>query len=152
MLEIKLKKLSNNAVTPFYAKMGDAAMDLTATHKEIDLYGNVSYRTGIAIELPENYVGLIFPRSSISKMNLDLANSVGVIDSGYRGEIIIKFKPTQFYKRDKTVISAPETLSYEIGEKIAQIMIVPIPTVYFKEVNDLSSSERNVGAFGSTGK
>lgn len=80
-MEVKIKKLNKNAVIPFYAKPGDAGMDLTATSKTFDDYGNVEYGTGLAIEIPKGHVGLIFPRSSICKQDLALTNAVGVIDS-----------------------------------------------------------------------
>ena len=96
-MEVKIKKLCDSAVIPSYAKPGDAGMDLVATSRIFDKYGNVEYGTGLAMEIPEGYVGLLFPRSSISKQDLSLANAVGVIDSGYRGEIKFKFKPTLAY-------------------------------------------------------
>lgn len=80
-MKVKIKKLNENAVIPSYSKQGDAGMDLVATSKIFDKYGNVEYGTGLAMEIPEGYVGLIFPRSSISKKDLALTNAVGVIDS-----------------------------------------------------------------------
>ena len=94
-MKIKIKKVSEKAVIPQYAKDGDAGMDLTAISKQIkhSLNGDhiIEYGTGLAIEIPCGYVGLIFPRSSIYKKDLRLSNAVGVIDSGYRGEIKFKF-------------------------------------------------------------
>ena len=84
-MEVKIKKLCETAVIPSYAKPGDAGMDLVATSRIFDKYGNVEYGTGLAMEIPEGYVVLIFSRSSIFKQELSLANTVGVIDSGYRG-------------------------------------------------------------------
>ena len=80
-MKVKIKKLNENAVIPSYSKQGDAGMDLVATSKIFDKCGNVEYGTGLAMEIPEGYVGLIFPRSSISKKDLALTNAVGVIDS-----------------------------------------------------------------------
>lgn len=80
-MKVKIKKLNENAVIPQYAKPGDAGMDLTATSKYFDEYGNICYGTGLAFEIPQGYVGLVFPRSSCSKQQLVLANAVGVIDS-----------------------------------------------------------------------
>lgn len=80
-MKVKIKKLNENAVIPSYSKQGDAGMDLVATSKIFDKYGNVEYGTGLAMEIPEGHVGLIFPRSSISKKDLALTNAVGVIDS-----------------------------------------------------------------------
>ena len=95
MLKINIKKLVPEAVIPSYAKPVDAGMDLVATSIGIDEYNNTVYGTGIAIEIPEGYVGLIFPRSSNAKTDLYLTNHVGVIDSGYRGEIMFKFRATR---------------------------------------------------------
>jgi dUTP pyrophosphatase len=140
-LHLKVKKLNKNAVTPKFAKPGDAGMDLTAISKEADTNNNIVYGIGIALEIPEGYVGLIFPRSSNSKQDLLLSNSVGVIDSGYRGEIIVKFK--------KTISHAN---SYTIGERVAQLVLMKLPVVHIEEVTELSTSERGDGGFGSTGK
>ena len=93
-MKVRIKKLDNNAVIPSYAVHGDAGMDLTATRKWFDESGNICYGTGLAFEIPEGYVGLVFPRSSCSKKQLVLANAVAVIDSGYRGEVVMKFKPS----------------------------------------------------------
>ena len=93
-MKVKIKKLCESAVIPTYAKPGDAGMDLVATSRIFDKYGNVEYGTGIAMEIPEGYVGLLFPRSSICKQDLALANAVGVVDSCFRGEIKFKFKHT----------------------------------------------------------
>ena len=80
-MKVKIKKLCESAVIPTYAKPGDAGMDLGATSRIFDKYGNVEYGTGLAMEIPEGYVGLIFARSSIFKQDLSLSNAVGVIDS-----------------------------------------------------------------------
>lgn len=93
-LKVKIKKLHKDAVIPSYAKEGDAGMDLTAVSKTYDKYGNTVYDTGLAFEIPKGYVGLLFPRSSNSKTDLRLTNSVGVLDSGYRGSVSFKFKNT----------------------------------------------------------
>lgn len=89
---VRIKKLSGRAVMPAKAHTTDAGFDLTATRKWCDEYGNLCYGTDLAFEIPEGYVGYIFPRSSNSKKDLTLSNSVGVIDSGYRGEVTFKFK------------------------------------------------------------
>lgn len=168
-MEVKIKKLCDNAVIPFYAKDGDAGMDLTATSRFFDEYGSAVYGFGLAFEIPKGYVGLIFPRSSIYKTDLSLSNSVGVIDSGYRGEVMAKFKPTLVYANNSTKsfsgnnydfvyapsenrCNAERARLYEVGDKIAQMIIIPIPNIEFKEVNDLSESERGNGGFGSTDK
>lgn len=140
-LKIKIKKLHPNAIIPRYSKLGDAGMDLTAVSKNQDEYGNIVYDTGLAFEIPEGYVGLLFPRSSIFKKDLVLSNSVGVIDSGYRGTVQFKFKPIDAFKLDE----------YEVRERIGQIIILPYPQIEFQEVDELSDTERSTGGFGSTG-
>jgi dUTP pyrophosphatase len=143
-MEVKIKKLHADAVIPSYSTYGDAAMDLTAVSLTIDKYDNLVYYTGLSMEIPYGYVGLIFPRSSVSKLELSLANSVGVIDSGYRGEIMCKFKRLA---NDLSQISG-----YVSGDRVAQIMIIPKPEISFVEVDELSDSVRGEGGFGSTGK
>lgn len=145
-MEVKIKKLSPNAVIPSYAKDGDAGMDLVATKIIENTSFDVTYGTGIAMEIPKGYVGLVFPRSSIRKTDLSLTNSVGVIDSGYRGEIQATFKKV-FGPNDIRI----DQTDYKVGDRIAQIIIVPYPSIKFVEVDDLTSTERGEGGFGSTG-
>ena len=90
------------------------------------------------MEIPVGYVGLLFPRSSISNYDLTLSNSVGVVDSGYRGNIKFRFKQTS-------------DLTYYIGDRIVQIIIIPHPHIQFVEVDELSDSERGSGGYGHTG-
>ena len=147
-MKLKVKKLSANAVIPSYAKPGDAGMDLTATTKALIQRTEGDHRregfklvfgTGIAVEIPAGYVGLIFPRSSIHKKANRLSNCVGVIDSGYRGEIKFVFDLTS------------QEGTYEIGDRIGQLVLIELPAVEVEEVDKLSESERGVGGFGSTG-
>lgn len=141
---VNIKKLNSNAVIPAYAKQGDAGMDLVAISCNYDASIDCHvYGTGLAVEIPEGYVGLIFPRSSNRKTDAYLPNSVGVIDSGYRGEIMVSFK-----NRDENFKINP----YELGDKVAQLIIMPYPLIKFKEVNELSKTERGEGGHGSTGK
>lgn len=152
-MKVNVKKLDSNAVLPTYARHGDAGMDLTATSKSYDEHGNVCYGTSLAFEIPTGFVGLLFPRSSNTKKDLILGNSVGVIDSGYRGEVVLKFKPVgNVFKDDGSAVDLhPITIdSYEIGDRIGQIIIMPYPQVEFNLVDELSSSDRGVGGFGST--
>lgn len=141
-LTVNFTRLSQKAVVPTYAKDGDAGLDLTAVeyHTNFD-HNYIEYDTGIAVEIPEGYVGYIFPRSSISKTSHTLANSVGVIDSGYRGSIKLRMR-FDTENQDK---------EYTYGDKIGQLVIMPIPRVELKEVTELSTSERGEGGFGSTG-
>jgi len=142
-LNVSVKKLHPNAVIPSYSKDGDAGMDLTATEIINESNCDITYGTGLAMEIPKGYVGLIFPRSSIRKYELQLSNSVGVIDSGYRGEIQATFK--------KSLRDVIGIRMYEIGDRIAQIIILPYPQIKFNEVKELSDTERGSGGFGSTG-
>ena len=144
-MEIKFKKLDPRAVAPVRAHNTDAGYDLVATHitTEINECGQLIlvYHTGLAIEIPEGYFGMLAPRSSILKKSLTLTNSIGVIDSGYRGEIMGKFKVTT------DVIPAV----YKDGEKFAQLLILPIADTTFTEASELSISDRGEGGYGSTG-
>lgn len=143
---VKIKKLSELAVIPAYGKPGDAGMDLTATSLTIDEFGNYEYGTDLAVKIPDGHVGLIFPRSSICKVTQSLTNSVGVIDSQYIGEIKFKFKPTM-----KVPIEKKSKSMYEVGERIGQLIIMPYPKIEFEEVDELPTTERGDGGFGSTG-
>jgi dUTP pyrophosphatase len=138
-MQVRIKKLNENAVIPTYAKEGDAGMDLVITDIKGENKLFITYGFGISMEIPEGFMGLVFPRSSIRKTDLVLSNAVGVIDSGYRGEIQVTFKKTGLNK-------------YEIGDRGAQIIIMPHPIVDFIEVEELTSTERGEGGFGSTGK
>lgn len=137
-MRIRIKKLHEDAVIPKYANFGDAAVDLVAVRTWEDNYGNICYGTGLAMEIPDHHVGLLFPRSSVSKTDLRLCNAVGVIDAGYRGEVMLKF--------DKQ-----GEKHYNIGDRVGQLMLVPIPSIQFVEVVNLPDSDRGTGGFGSTG-
>lgn len=139
-MDVKFKKLDKNAVLPSYANPGDAGLDLTAIRAE-RANGYIEYYTGLSIEIPDGFVGLIFPRSSISKKQQILSNSVGVIDSGYRGEIKFRFK--SLGTLDGKQIYSP-------GDKIGQLVIMPFPKVTVVESNELSDTQRNLGGFGSS--
>jgi dUTP pyrophosphatase len=141
-MKVKIKKIHPDAVIPSYAKTGDAGMDLVATTIISEEVFQITYGLGIALEIPEGFVGLVFPRSSIRKTDLSLTNCVGVIDSGYRGELQATFR------KERGVASR----KYEVGDRAVQIMIIPHPTIEFNEVNELSNTERGDGGFGSTGK
>ena len=142
-MQVKVKKLHPDAVIPSYSKAGDAAMDLTAISVTKDEHGNAVYGTGLAIEIPEGYVGLIFPRSSNSKTDLYLTNHVGVIDSGYRGEIMFKYR---------SIRGLLDAKIYAKNERVGQLMILPYPQIELVESDTLSETERGDGGFGSTGK
>ena len=144
-MQVKIKKLNSDAVIPKYAKEGDAGMDLVATRIINETLDSITYGTDIAMEIPEGYVGLVFPRSSIRNTDLSLSNAVGVIDSGYRGEIQATFNRKGVSQIDGHPI-------YMVGDRIAQIMIIPHPYIIFHQVEELSNTERGEGGFGSTGK
>lgn len=153
-MKVNVKKLDSNAVIPTYAKHGDAGMDLTATSKWYDESGNVCYGTQLAFEIPNGFFGLLFPRSSNTKKDLILGNSVGVIDSGYRGEVVLKFKLVmncQKFEKAKQDGSPGFDLDvYNIGDRVGQIVIIPVPQIEFNVVDELSTTDRGVGGFGST--
>jgi dUTP pyrophosphatase len=141
-MKVGIKKLHLDAVIPKYSKAGDAGLDLTATEIIKDAGFQITYGTGISVEIPLGYVGLIFPRSSIRNYELNLSNCVGVIDSGYRGEIQFTFNKT----------GGVPSKRYEVGERIGQLIIIPYPEIEFVELDNLSNSERGEGGFGSSGK
>ena len=169
-MEVKIKKLNINAVIPKYSLSGDAGLDLTAASKHYDEFGNVHYGTGLAFSIPEGYVGLLFPRSSNAKKDLILSNSVGVLDSNYRGEVSFKFKPSLYFADNKegggtvsdnydyVAYSAESEMDtyrvdeYKVGDRIGQIIILPYPKIKFKETDDLGETVRGEGGYGSTGK
>ena len=138
-MNVRFKKLHKAAVTPSYAKPGDAGMDLTAVAmKPTDKY--IEYDTGLAFEIPVGFVGLIFPRSSVSKTDLSLTNCVGVVDSGYRGPIKFRFRRA----KDGHI------KGYKAGDRIGQLVIMPYPSIELEEVEELTITDRMMGGFGST--
>lgn len=171
-LKVRIKKLHNDAVVPSYAHNTDCGMDLTAVSKTFDEYGNVVYGFGLAFEIPEGYAGFIFPRSSNHKSGLLLTNCVGIVDAGYRGEVTAKFAtrsvcamPRRFWHRLKFIFNNEsrgyetttwhhfdEDENYDIGDRVAQMVILPYPKVIFEEVDELSETDRGDGGYGSTGK
>jgi len=157
-MKVRIKKISPLAQIPTYAKDGDAGMDVIATSIISDTPTQITYGLGIALEIPKGFVGLVFPRSSIRKTGLQLSNSVGVIDSGYRGELQATFNKLfggeGMYDEVKTQDWYEKKANdwYRVGDRIAQIMIIPHPEVEFEEADELSDTERGEGGFGSTGK
>lgn len=139
-MKVKIRRNHPDAVLPTYSKKGDAGLDLTVVSRRgIDEY-HVEYDFGISLEIPEGFVGLVFPRSSIYKKQQVLSNSVGVIDSGYRGSI------------KAVMIGNIEKYIYDVGERAAQLIIMPYPMIEFEEVDELSATDRGEGGYGSTGK
>jgi dUTP pyrophosphatase len=154
-MKVKIQKISPLAKIPSYAKEGDAGMDVIATSIISDTPTQITYGLGIALEIPNGFVGLVFPRSSIRKTGLQLSNSVGVIDSGYRGELQATFNKLfggeGMYDEMKVNQMQPNDY-YKVGDRVAQIMIIPFPPIEFEQVTQLSETERGEGGFGSTGK
>lgn len=141
-MKIKFKKLVKHAMAPVQSTKGAACYDLFATDYRYDIDNMMhEYGTGIAIEIEKNHVGLLFPRSSISKTSLTLANSAGVIDSDYRGEITFRFREIDVRE-----------MFYIAGDRIGQILIIPYPDIEFEEVDKLSNTTRGAGGWGSTGE
>lgn len=142
-MEVKIKKLSSDAVIPTYGTEFSAGADLYSCNEETVIEGGKTafIGTGIAMEIPVGYVGLVYARSGLAcKRNLAPANKVGVIDSDYRGEIKVALHNHG---------TEPQTILK--GERIAQIVIAPYLTATFKEVSELEDSKRGAGGFGSTG-
>ena len=169
-LKVRIKKLHPDAVIPKYAHDADCGMDLTAVNKEYDNYGNVVYGFGLAFEIPKGYAGFIFPRSSNYKTGLLLSNCVGIVDSCYRGEVMAKFSmlksnvvPARLLDRIRWFIKGHFDRnvpmngnycglgSYNVGDRVAQMVILPYPKVTFEEVDELSETDRGDGGYGSTG-
>lgn len=170
-INLKIKKLYDEVPTPTYGTSGSAGLDLTAMSRFYDKNGNVVYGTGIAVEIPEGYVGLLFPRSSITKKDIIVKNCVGVIDSDYRGEIMLKCCPSlgfaenegnenfrygigteQDWYNSVTYQDYNTNQHYKIGDKCCQLILMEIPKMNIQIVNELSETERGIGGYGSTGK
>ena len=143
-MKIRYKKLSERAITPTYGTEYSAGADLYSAEDGVILAPHATHlvHTGIAVEIPEGYCGLIFARSGLaSKRGLAPANKVGVIDADYRGEIMVAL-------HNHTDSEA----SIEAGERVAQLAIVPFLKAEFEETDALSETVRGEGGFGSTGK
>ena len=140
-LKVKVKKLNEDAILPTYATPGAAAFDLYANNMDGDVIG-----TGLSFEIPEGHVMRVYSRSGHGfKYGVTLANSVGVIDSDYRGEVKVRLvcnHTNDLYN----------LLSVNVGDRIAQAIIEPIPRVEFELADELSETERGSGGFGSTGQ
>lgn len=190
-MRVKIKRLHPDAVIPKKAHTTDAGFDLVATSRVFAADGTATYGTGLAVDIPQGYVGLLFPRSSIYKQDQMQTNSVGVIDAGYHGEVMVKMKPTLIYIDNPGIIPNQATRpdqhdgtdqtdastqmvtfhgrsedypdvpdghlpfpfrAYEVGERIAQLVIIPYPDILFEETDEFPASERDKGGFGSSGK
>lgn len=145
MTSIKIKKLNENAIIPTYGTEFSAGADLYALPGEaitVEPHQTVMIHTGLAMEIPEGYAGLIFARSGLaSKRGLAPANKVGVVDPDYRGEFMVALHN-----------HTDEPRTVEGGERVAQLVIVPFIQGSFEVANELSETVRGEGGFGSTGK
>jgi dUTP pyrophosphatase len=141
---IKVKRHSDKAHLPKFETKGSAGADLVAVHIIKNGLFSVWYDCEIRTEIPEGYVGLVFPRSSISNKPLMLAYSVGVVDSDCRGTYQVRF--------NRTFWGIFSRKQYEVGNRIAQLVIVKLPTVEYKDVKTLNVTKRGTKAYGYTGK
>jgi dUTP pyrophosphatase len=157
-MNIQIKKLHPDAVIPNKAHESDAGYDITAIDDGVvDDAGFVQYRTGISVRPDEGYHLEVFPRSSISKYDLSLANSIGLIDNGYRGEILLRFKlATRAVKGPMSSdVFASQYSPYKLyvkGDKIGQIVVRKTVHADFQLLEELDVTSRSVGGFGSTGR
>lgn len=141
---VNIKKLKSNATIPTYGSAYAAGADLYACIDEpitIEPQQTILVPTGLAMEVPEGYAGLIYARSGLaSKKGLAPANKVGVVDADYRGEVMVAL-------HNHSSVAA----TIEVNERIAQLVIAPFLAASFTEVNELSDTVRGAGGFGSTG-
>jgi len=144
-MDIALQRLHPDAVLPRFAHEGDAGSDLVAV-EAVTLApngGRAMVATGFAMALPEGYAGFVLPRSGLAaKHGVTCANAPGLIDAGYRGEIKV------------ALVNLDPTNPYDVkpGDRIAQLVIMPVPAISFVEVEELPASQRGSGGFGSSGR
>lgn len=152
-MKVQIKKLYPEAYLPQYIKEANGAMQLIAIGKYFDEFGNAVYNTGLSIFIPEGHIGLIFPRSNNFKQDLTMSDSVGILSPGNTKEIIIRFKPVSFFADDiismengrdsytfdyvcvgKEHIEDTDEMSlYHVGDRVAQLLIIPVPQVEWEE-------------------
>lgn len=164
-MKIKFIKTLDNAEVPVLASDGAAGFDLTAAAVTRNIQdGSMVCDTGIAMEIPKGYVGLVFPRGSIHKTYFRLSNSVGVVDSDFRGSVKVLFKDT-IGEHTRTHLLRSNTDAngnlnynvdvsgvYKVGDRVAQIVFMKLPKIEFVEATSLSVTKRGDGMLGSTGK
>ena len=153
-MKIKFRRLNENAVVPVFATKGAACADVVATEiVKQDSY-NVTVKLGFATEIPEGYKGVVVPRSSFTQKDWVMQNSPAQIDSDYRGEWMLKFQALTFdaiSTRHNLIDLLPEDFPYEVGDRVAQVYFEKVEQAEFVVVDDLESSQRGEGGFGSTG-
>lgn len=142
-VQISIKKLHSAAQIPGYAYSGDAGVDLRSVESlTLEPFQRAMVPTGLAIALPEGYAGFVLPRSGLAaKHGISIVNAPGLIDSNYRGELKVVLVNTDSH----------DSFSIEAGDRIAQLVVMPVPCVNFNEVDELPDSERGEGGFGSSG-
>jgi dUTP pyrophosphatase len=142
MIELPIQRLRPDAVVPARAYSGDAGLDLSSCERvELAPGERALVPTGLAVAIPEGYAGFVQPRSGLAaKHGISIVNTPGLVDSGYRGELLVNLVNTD--PRDAFVV--------EPGMRIAQLVILPIPELELVEVDELPESERGVRGFGSS--
>lgn len=163
---VKFKRLHKDAKVPTYITEDSAGLDITAISMEYDAKNRcMIYHTGLAVQLPKGYVGLLFPKSGIYKTTLNLRNCVGILDGDYTGEVKAYFKDDIEYgsrfllklriwfNRLLKKLNIPQPLRskirrYEIGDKVIQMIVLPFPKVNFLKVEELDKTERGTKGFG----
>jgi dUTP pyrophosphatase len=142
-IRLEVKKLRDSAVVPARAYAGDAGMDLAACERvELAPGARALVSTGLAVAIPDGYAGYVQPRSGLAaKHGISIVNTPGLVDSGYRGELLVNL-----VNHD-----AVEPFVVEPGMRIAQLVILPVPSVELIEVDELPKSERGADGFGSSG-
>jgi len=142
VIELPIQKLRSNAVVPLRAYSGDAGLDLSACERvELAPGARALVPTGLAVAIPEGYAGYVQPRSGLAtKHGISIVNTPGLVDSGYRGELLVNLLNTD----------GDETFVVEPGMRIAQLVILELPEVELVEVDELPASERGVRGFGSS--
>lgn len=138
-MKIQYKLLYEGAVAPTKAHTTDAGYDLTAwSASTSNVSDYIEYNTGVAVNIPEGYVGLLFPRSSVTNKTMLLKNSVGVLDPGYQGAILFRY-----WEYGDEI--------YKVGDRVGQLVILKLPEVELEETDSFTKSERGENGFGSTG-
>jgi dUTP pyrophosphatase len=144
-MEIQVKLLRPDATLPSYANEGDAGCDLVAVESRVLRAGGgrAMVPTGFAVAIPEGHGGFVLPRSGLAaKHGVTCINAPGLIDAGYRGEVMI------------ALVNLDPTSDYEVhpGDRIAQLVVLPVPSAHFRTVGELPPAQRGEGGFGSSGR
>ncbi len=155
-MQIKVEKIKPSGKLPVRAEEGSVGLDCFVDSIEVE-DGALVYKLGIAVEPPEGFFTMLVPRSSITKKEWVFGNSVGIIDPSYRGELQVRLRPigTVFLLNEEGIITSQhnkrQELPYQVGDRIAQLVVLPIVKVAVEE-GPLTRTLRNTGGFGSTGK